>query len=290
MVVGVTFVQAGSNPKGKPFVAINDQIVEVKGAVTSLQDQIDLLVTRADSVEERLVATEAAVGSLVVQNAAIQALVDANLANEADIQTEIIFLKQASTDLNNMIVNNVSDIGALEIEVAGTQALISSLEASLIMLDNGVLSLEVSLQEQINNNTELLSSLVQEINMLSAKLEQKQNMINGVCPDGSAVQKILSDGGLVCGEAGGGTSGQLETTFVYTMVNAERNQWIDSIAQCPEGYIVSGPGYNWAAGWTIQASYSGSGNTPNYSRLLARNDNPYSDFIVSVSTCLRIAP
>lgn len=48
----------------------------------------------------------------------------------------------------------------------------------------------------------------------NAQLALKQKLINGTCPDGSAVQQVLSDGSVVC-QGVSGTSGQLEKIAVY---------------------------------------------------------------------------
>ena len=46
----------GSTPNGKPFIAINDQIIEVKGAISSIEDQLAELVAQASSLEDRVAA------------------------------------------------------------------------------------------------------------------------------------------------------------------------------------------------------------------------------------------
>jgi peptidoglycan hydrolase CwlO-like protein len=302
MTIGVPSVQAGSNPKGKPFVAINDQIVEVKGSVSSLQEQIELLTGRVDTMEERLVADEAAVATVNAQIAAVQALVDNSLTNISDIQAEITLVQNDNANLNAQIAAlavNDPAIDALQAEVNANASMIATLEGSMLMVQEGTISLETSLQSQIDSNTGLISALQAEIETINENIALKQNLIDGVCPDGSAVQQINADGSLVCGEAGGGTSGQLETVYVWTSSSLQNGDQPTppggkaTVAPvCPQGWTIAGAGYNAASGWNLNASYTvvNPENGNNYSITQGFNENTFAAKLVGVSTCIRIAP
>ncbi len=86
LAMGVTSSIAGSNPKGKPFVAINGQIVEVvNAAVLSIDEKIENLTGRVDSLEGRIEASEVAIADLEERNAALEVLVANNVSDIGQI-------------------------------------------------------------------------------------------------------------------------------------------------------------------------------------------------------------
>ena len=276
---------SGSSPKGKPFIAIGDQIVEVEGAINSLQDQVDILVGRVDSIEARVFANEGAITTLQNQNAALTTLVQQNLSDIASIDAEILALQQANADLAAMIAANSGDIATLQSDVAANDALITTLQSAILMVQGDIISLETSLQSQIDNNLMLIGVIQGELDTINAKLALKQNLINGICPDGSAIQQVLTDGSVIC-EGVAGASGQLESVVSINWRFAEPGHDTRLLTYCPDGYTATGSGFAHALGWEIQHHFA-QGNVAD---IRARNDNPFSDDIHGVATCTRIAP
>jgi hypothetical protein len=101
----------GSNPRGKPFVGVQGQIIEIEGEISSIRDQIESIVRRVDTVEERITADEEAIMLLQEQNAELQDQIDDNLDGIASLQGQI--------DNNNIL------IAALTVEI---QAINDALE------------------------------------------------------------------------------------------------------------------------------------------------------------------
>lgn len=296
MTIGVTSGQAGSNPKGKPFVAINNQIVEVKGSISSLQEQMDILVGRVDTVEERVTANEQAILDLNEQNMAIQVLLDNSLTNVGDINAEIALLQNDTANLNGQIAalaENDPAFDALQSEINANASMITTLEGSILMVQDGVISLETSLQEQIDGNSTLIAQLQAETAQIQANLELKQNLINGICPDGTAVIEVMADGSIICAGAGSGISGQLESVYSYKGANAEPGFPATARATCntAAGYVVTGSGILNGKGWSIEQMHTSSNsNVANDSVVTATNNHDYATFIQAVATCTRIKP
>ena len=301
MAMVATTAYAGSNPKGKPFVAINDQIVEVQGAVSDFQDQIDSLVARVDTVEQRVTADEQAIVTLNGQNAALQALINSNLTSIDDINAEILLLQNDSDNLNVQLsalsTTDTTQIDALQAQIAANASLVGTLQSSLLMVQQGAINLETNLQGQIDNNFSLISAIQGEVATLNANIALKQDLINGTCPDGMAVQQINADGSLVCGEAGGGMSGQLESVYVYSLISVENGSSptppggkMTVRTDCPAGYTIASAGFNAASGWDLNAFYTVSNPTQQYSIAQGFNHNSYLARIIGVATCMRVAP
>ena len=55
-VIAMSCVVVYAAPGAKPFAQINDQLVAIEGAITDMNDQIDALVTRVETVEARAIA------------------------------------------------------------------------------------------------------------------------------------------------------------------------------------------------------------------------------------------
>lgn len=104
----------GSSPNGKPFVAINDQIIEAKGAISSIEDQLDGLIGQVDSIDARLSASELAVDNLYLENDMLQAMVDQNATDIGAIETGSL---ARDADLQGQIDTNLGLIQALQAEI-----------------------------------------------------------------------------------------------------------------------------------------------------------------------------
>lgn len=54
----------GGSPNGKPFIAIDNQIIEVNAGLIDLQSQIDTLIGVVGTIEERIAASEMAIAGV----------------------------------------------------------------------------------------------------------------------------------------------------------------------------------------------------------------------------------
>lgn len=295
VVFGFSPAHAGKHhKKGKPFIAINNQIVEVKNALSSMQEQIDVLVGEVASLDERLTASEAAISNLTAQNIAIQALIDNNFTSVNDIDAEIALLQTDIANLNTQIAalaENDPALDALQAQVTANASMVSTLESSMLLVQDGIISLETSLQEQIDANAELISGLQSQIDLINLSLAEKQELIDGFCPDGSAIQQVNPDGSVMCGDAGG--SGQFETARVFIGQTAAPGETVNFGVSCPDGYAATGAGVTNATGWDIYKLHTSPLDHPNYPNgalLIASNNNSITSFITAVATCMRLVP
>ena len=236
---------AGGGPKGKPFVAIDDQIIEVKGAISSLQDQIDLLVARVDTTEQRLDAVGVAVVSLQENSALLQLMVDQNATDIASINGRIAELEGNVTSLQAQISANDGDITALEAELAADQVLITNLQTALLALQAGSISADADLQGQIDNNSGLILAMESEIKSLQDGLQLKQNLVSGSCPHDEHLVAVQSDGSVVCDPDNQTSTAGLVAWDVWGPA-----KWVAKnvvapahVPHCPERTLVVGGGY-----------------------------------------------
>jgi len=282
----------GSSPKGQPFVSINNELVQVQGAISSLQDQIDMLVARVDTVEQRVGADETAIATLQDQNVALSALVQQNLSDVASIQDQIDTLMLTNVDLQAQISANSGDISTLQAQVDANQALLNTLNSAILMVQSSVISLSTSLQEQIDNNTILITALQQEVDSITSRLALKQNLINGICPDGSAVKQVLSDGSVVC-QGVSGTTGQLETWYVIHATDLPPYYTKTLSNQCPSDFIVVSAGFNTYPNTEVLSSHTGLetfGGGFNGGIVEIKNLNNYRTYFINYTTCIRLVP
>ncbi|MFZ5524129.1 MAG: hypothetical protein ACOY9D_08635 [Pseudomonadota bacterium] len=235
----------GHKKKGKKqFVAINNAIVEVQGAIASLQDQLNSLVARVSTLEERVTADEVAIGTLQSQNQALQALAAQNLTDITAIQNEVLTLQSQNTYLQSLIAANSGNITTLQAEFDANSALITTLQQAILLVQTNVIDLSTSLQAQINDNMVLITALQGEIDMIRSDLAFRDKLLGGICPNGQAATAIQADGSLVCASVGsGGGATQLTQFSVYQIATiAPGANSGNIITGCPAGSVATDSG------------------------------------------------
>lgn len=267
--------------------------MEVQSAITSLQDQVDLLVARVDTVEERVGANENAIAALQNQNVALEALVQQNLTDIASIEAEIDALSDANAVLQTQIDAYSGDITTLQGQLAANEAMIATLQQAILVAQTDLISLESSLQKQIEKNSNLITVLQDEIDIINANLALKQNLVNGTCPNGEAMVEILADGSVVCDAIGGATTGQLLSVQALRSVSVPSNATRTLNVSCPPGYIATSAGILNGLNFDIIAMSTGVDATSqgqHYAFVTAKNTFYSSSNLQVSATCLQLAP
>ena len=149
-------------------------------------------MARVDTVEERVGANEDAIVLLDEQNVALETLIQQGLSDIPSIQAAIDSLQLDNVNLWELTTSNAGNSAAIEAEITENELTIAALEGSLLMIQNNTITLEGSLQAQIDNNQQLALLLQEQANQINDMLDFQQNLADGICEDGSAVQQILA--------------------------------------------------------------------------------------------------
>lgn len=263
----------GSNPNGKPFVTIAGQILEVEGKVSTLQDQVDSLVRKVETIEDRILANEEAIDSLIAQNEALEAQLNANGDDIDAIKAKIAALEAANATLQAKINANSGNIADLQAQLATNNGLIAAMQQSISALGS-------SLQAQINHNNSLIDYLFSEVNRINSVLSRKQDIMRGVCPTGQTLRYIYPDGSIACEAASSGING-VYANYIYNYQQAYPYSSFGGYVSCPSGMTLTGGGYdNYGMNTYSAYPYGGSFNTYGY------NPNPYYNYNVNFAVCL----
>jgi len=293
-VLGSVTLMAGSHNKhnkhrkGKPFVKINEQLVEISGAITSLQDQVDLLVARVDTVEQRAAALEVAVADMEANNAVLEAMISQNATDITSVNQAISTLQADNAALQLQVDANDGDIQSANDTIAANAALILALQSAIIELENGSVAADADLQVMIESNQALIITMQGEIDSINQGLALKQNIIAGTCPNGEAVIGV-GENSISCGTVGG-TAGSISvyTTLSYDTIDIpiyDNAQGAKAI--CQDGDLLIGGGF---LASEMNVYYNGpdpEGSIPGW-YVVANNPNSYSNDIYAIAQCMRI--
>ena len=238
LVVGAP-VLAGA-AKGKPFVQLEGQIVEVQGEVSDIQDQVESLVAQVSTIDERIVANESAIATLETANDQLEALVLTSSTDIASIQATIYDLQTETTILQQELTVAGADVSALEQQIAHNQALVVNLQSALAAVQNGVISLETDLQAQIDQNVQAIQALQLQIDDIQSILALKQDHLDGQCGEGYALQTIHADGSIFCTSTG---TGGLEVAYTQVMFGVNYLQHRFVSVSCDPGWLLTGGGF-----------------------------------------------
>jgi hypothetical protein len=224
----------GGSPKGKPFVELLGQIVEVQGEVNDLTEQVSLLRGDVDSIEELVADNQAIIAQLQVEDDALQAQIDMLGTDIVATQSEISRLDAEDAELLGLIETNSGDIEALQAQIDSNEAMITQLKLDVLGLE--------SLEERIATNEAMIDILESELLILQAELQEKQDRIDGFCPGGEAITAIDPDGSITCDDFAQTTS---TTRFhrISATVAVGRGKGAHAVVGCPsDSLMVAGGG------------------------------------------------
>ncbi|MBE9537069.1 MAG: hypothetical protein IMF07_07790 [Proteobacteria bacterium] len=273
---------AGSSPKGKPFVAINDQIVEVNGAISSIEEQIEELVASVDTLEERVGANEQAITDLQDENAILETLVAENATDIATINALISDLQAENDQLAIDIAANTGDIATLQATVDANASLIATLQAAIVDVNINLGIGLADLQGQIDNNLALIGGLQGQISNINSLLAAKQNIVNGTCPSGYSIRQIYPNGSVACEYDDTGSTSISRVVVSRRTDGAATGSWHSVTVACPSGYTVTGGGFHMHDQKTQESQPYGNGW-----RVATFNNGYFRDIIV-YANCIRL--
>ena len=322
-------------------------IADNAAAIESLQAEISSINIQIDNIKTSISSAEALISGNTSAIADAQLLIDSNagdivsiqadlsammsqysldnasiMAAIGDINTELANLntqrETLANDLNaqllilsNSVTDNTAAISANMLEIIAINAQLTGINSSILSLNNTVTTLEAKQQENFDAISILnlrADEFQQEVEQIAELQAFKQNLVNGICPDGSAVKSVQEDGSFVCEDVAGSSgirkfnvyrsaylaAAYYTSTWVSCGFFSSCKHWywvypsVTVTATCPTGSFLTG-GYGSIPSGTDshQNRATESVNHPANSWIAAaRNRETYGKYVYSTAICV----
>lgn len=189
--------QQGS-ANGKPFQDLQYQIdvltIDLADAVDLLQDQIDTLVIEQADQDSLITALQSAVGTLEMR-------VSANESDIALLQAIQNMQSQLIDALDTRVTELETRVAVNEADIAGLVLVDQALQEMIMAIENQITTINSRISANDGDISALQNQVLQlqlDLGTVQASLAAKQDRVNGICPVGSAIRQISSNGSVTC--------------------------------------------------------------------------------------------
>lgn len=273
MLLGATSVAYAANdklPNGKPFVLLNDQIVEVENTLQALEDKYDDIIT------DIYTSIEGLNGKISAINLKIDELEETDTQLQEKIAQTIADLESQGSDIKTLFENYQTlqvQLEALEASVV-TKAELEALEAEIETVRSSIaaVSTEVAgLLLDIEDNTALIELLQQDMKNLTVAMESA--IPQGECSQGQFLSAINEDGSIACSNSDNSGANSTITTLISSPIEVSKNTVVSVDLACGTNQQVISGGFNiedsqegfnvvqslpWNNGWRVMIKTDGN--------------------------------
>jgi len=155
-------------------------------------------------------------------------------------------------ELEGMIIEVQDEVSDLQNLVDGLLVDVSTLEGQVIILQSALSDLTVD----VVANAAAIDVIETRLAQAEVDLLLKQNIVNGICPDGQAMTSVnvgVNDGQIVCAAM----NSTIDKVTVSGFAFGPANRQYTGVAYCPSGYTVTGGGGTWGSGlFSSRPAYS----------------------------------
>jgi uncharacterized coiled-coil protein SlyX len=278
---------------GQPFKSLGDRIdvvnADLADAIAFLQQEIDdLIASQADQdiLISSLQGALAQLASRILQNETDIAALEIWNAMQDQL---IAALDTRLNELETRVTTNENDIAAIILFDQALQQLIAAVQQQIVLINQMI----AANAGDINTLNLQVSNLQIDLTNLQNELNNKQNRVLGVCPSGSSIREIFSDGTVSCEvDSISGGVGVLAATVSSGTVNIPSSlivkRTIARTATCPSTYKVSGGGHNIGGGSLGFGHIRRSAPSGNGWVVTAVADSVGSRSLTTTAQCLRV--
>jgi uncharacterized small protein (DUF1192 family) len=208
----------------------------------------------------------------------------------------------------------VGAVDSLEDRVAGLEGAVADLQAETAALDAELEELAVDVEaneaemrriaDMMVENQNMIALMQDQLEQLEAELAKKQDIVDGTCPEGSALSAINPDGSVVCRSMQSGISKFTVNTYVkvpkgryeeencnysyyytncytYTVYNPQTRT---ATATCPTGSFLVGGSSDYS-GLTLRSQ----GESPNNNWTATATNYSYEDhYLFATAVCISV--
>ncbi|HLF97605.1 MAG TPA: hypothetical protein VI457_10710 [Methylococcaceae bacterium] len=230
--------------------ALETQVSSLESRLSGVEDEIEAMNITLDDLKSRIGTTETNIGLLQIKSGNQQNQIDDLIASALQQGVDILALEAQLAGVNQQIMVLQTTTGDHTAEISDLQLQATSLKSQIETNAAGI----TTLRTDLTNTKNLIGALQTQLSQMQNSLQQLQNAMNYSCAPGTVLSQI---------DRTTYTCKGLHTTIVAHGKTLGSAKWgYLTGAECPAGTVLTGAGW-WSYSYHVPHHFHANTANPN---------------------------